>query len=286
MPLDNGLMYFGTRERMRWVPAAAPGAGFNAVGYSDRIDYLGGGAGLRNSTGAHMEYELSWGSLTRDQIAQIEDYAYGLYGDGLIYFVDPIAMDRNMFSMQWAAPKITAEDGIPLTGTNRPAKVLINDMSLGYPMYAAQYTVAAGQAGLSFHCPIPPGYTAWVGAHGTAGAQGLRVQPTLNGTATGLSTAVPVLAVTNSNRFSASFDNGTYNGIDISIDSTSAATITLAGLMLQLLPTGDTPSTGGFISGRGNSGCVFDGKPKRMPYSIPGESIGMSASLVEVGDWQ
>lgn len=285
MPLDTGLMYFGTRERMQWVKAPAPGAGFTAAGYSDRIDYLGGGAGLRNSVGAHMEYDFTWNSLTRDQVSQIEDYAYGLFGDGLVYPVDPYAMDRNLFSMQWASPKITAEDGIPLTGTTRPNRVLINDMSLGYPMYAAQYSVSAGQTGLTFHCPIPPGYTAWVGAHGAAGSQGLRVQPTSNGVNVGVSTGIPVLAVNNTTRFSASFDNGTLNGIDITIDTTSAATITLAGLMLQLLPTGESPSSGGFISGRGNSGCMFDGKPKRIPYSIPGDSIGMTANLVEVGDW-
>jgi|GEM_PF-2428334 len=286
MPLDNGMMYLGTRERMRWVKAAAPGAGFSSESYSDQIAYLSGGVGLRNSVGAHMEYDLSWGSLTRDQVADIENYAYGLYGDGLIHFVDPYAMDRNLFSIQWSSPKITAEDGIPLTGTNRPSKVLLNDMSLDYPMYAAQYVVTAGQAARKFHCPIPSGYTAWVGAHGTAGSKGLIVQPTLAGSNVGGSTAIPVLATNDSTRFSTSVDGtGSLNGIDISVDTTTSTTITLAGLMLQLLPTGTTPDAGGFISGRGNSGCMFDGKPKRMPYSLPTESIGMTAKLVEVGDW-
>jgi hypothetical protein len=285
MPLDNGLMYLGTRERAQWVKAAAPGAGFSSEGYSERIAYLNGGAGLRNSVGAHMEYDFTWQSISRDQVSEIENYAYGLYGDGLIYFVDPYAMDRNLFSMQWSVPKITAEDGIPLTGTARPAKILLGDMALGYPMYGAQYSVTAGQAARKFHCPIPPGHTAWVGAHGSAGAKGLIVQPTLNGANVGASTAIPVLATNTSTRFSTSVDNGAANGIDVSIDTTTTTTITLAGLMLQVLPTGVTPDDGGFISGRGNSGCMFDGKPKRMPYSLPGESIGMTATLVEIGDW-
>lgn len=280
------MMYFGTRERMQWVSAPAPGAGFSATAYSTKLQYLNGGAGVRNSIGSHMEYDLSWGSLTRDQIQEISDYADQLYGDGLIYFLDPVALERNLFNRQWAAPKITAEDGIPLTGTATPAKVLINDMSLDYPMYGAQYSITSGQASRKFHCPIPPGYTAWVGAHGVANAKGLIVQPTLAGTATGSSTALATTGVATTTRFNGSFSNaGTLDGIDISIDTTSTYSLTLCGLMLQVWPTGYTPVAGGFISGRGNSGCMFEGKPNVMPYSLPGESLGMTARLVEVGDW-
>ena len=278
-------MYFGTRERCVWVKAPAPGAGFGAVGYSDRLDYFNGGTGLRNSTGSHQEYNMSWGSLTRDQVEDIEDYAYNLYGDGLIHFLDPYAMDRNLFNRQWSAPKITAEDGIPLTGTTRPTKVLLGDGGLGYPFWGASYSVTAGQTGLKFYCPIPVGYTAWVGAHGTVNARGLKVQPTANGVNSGGSTQVGVLATTNTTAFSHSFQAGTYNGIDITIDTTVTTTIVLAGLLLQVLPNGVTPPTGGYISGRGHSGSVFDGKMNVMPYSLPGESIGATAKLVEVGDW-
>lgn len=283
--LSNGLMYFGTKERMRWVPAPAPGAGYTAEAYSNQMNYSNGGTSLRNSKGAHLEYDLTWGSLTRDQVGQIEDYAYGLYGDGLNYYVDPYAMDRNLFSAMWASPKLTAEDGIPLTGTTRPAKVLINDMSLDYPMYGAQYAVTAAQTARTFHLPIPVDYTAWVGVHGIASARGLKVQPTLSGIASGAATSLPTLAVTNATRFGGSFAGSVTGGIDISIDTTVTATITVAGLMLQLLPTGEVPSDGGFISGRGNSGAVFQGKPNRQVYSLPGESIAMTAKLVEVGDW-
>lgn len=279
------MMYLGTRERAIWVQAPAPGAGFAAEGFSSSMKYANGGGSVRNSKGAHLEYDFTWNSLTRDQIADIEDYAYGLYGDGLVYPVDPYAMDRNLFSAQWASPKITAEDGIPLTGVVRPSKVLINDMSLGYPMYAAAYSITAGQAKRKFYLPVPSGYTAWVGCHGLVNARGLIVQPTLNGVASGGTTAVPTLAVNNSTRFSASFVGGSINGIDISVDTTATTTLTLCGLMLQLLPTGTAPATGGFISGRGNSGCEFEGKPTRSVYSIPGESIGLKAKLVEVGDW-
>ena len=279
------MMYFGTRERALWVAAPAPGAGFAAEGYSSKMQYSNGGGSVRNSKGAHLEYDFSWGSLTRDQIAEIEDYAYGLYGDGLVYPLDPYAMDRNAFNAQWAAPKITAEDGIPLTGTERPDRTLVGDLSLGYPMYGATYTVTAGQEARKFYVPVPLGYTAWVGAHGVANAKGLIVQPTNNGLASGAPTSLALLGVNSTTRFNGSFVAGSYNGIEVSLDTSTAGARTYAGLMCQVLENGVTPQDGGFISGRGNSGCEFLGKPTRQVYSLPGESIGLSAKMIEVGDW-
>lgn len=284
--MNEGLMYFGTKERAAWVKAPAPGAGFGAQGFSDSLQYMNGGVGVRNSNNAHLEYDMTWGSMTRDELAAIEDYSYGLYGDGLIYFLDPVAIDRNLFNAAWASPKLTAEDGIPLAGTSRPNKVLIGDVSQGYPLYAAQYSVTAASPKRSFYCPIPPGYTAWIGAHGLAQAQGLTVQPMTGASVVGASTSIAVTSVTDLNRVSGSVVGaGGINGIAISLDTSATANITLAGMILQVLPTGQTPQTGGFISGRGNSGVVFEDKMNVIPYSTPGESIGAAAKFVEVGDW-
>lgn len=284
--MPDNLMYFGTKDRMQWVKAPAPGAGFAATAYSAGLSYLNGGASQRNSVNAHMEYALSWSSITADEIAQIEDYAFGLYGDDLIRWLDPTAAERNVFNRAWAAPKITAEDGIPLIGTATPALVTVGDMSLGYPLQGAQYAITSGMAARKFYCPIPLGYTAWIGCHGLANARGLSVQPLIGRTASGAVVPVATTAVNNSTRFTASVSNtGTVNGIDISVDNTATYSLTLAGLMLQVLPTGVTPGLGGFISGRGNSGCQFDGKPTTQVYSVPYDAISMSAKLIEVGDW-
>lgn len=278
-------MYFGTKERRAWVKAPAPGAGFTATGYSQSIQYLNGGAGMRNSVNAHMEYDFSWGSLTMEEIAAIEDYAYSLYGNGLIYFADPSAMDRNLFNKAWAAPKITAEDGVSLLSTNEPKLVTVGNLTLDYPFHGAEYVITTSDVARSFYLPIPDGYTAWFGAHGTVSATGFLVQPMSGASASGSPISAGVLAVTNTTRFSTSVTgSSTINGVEIKLNTGSNITLTLAGLMLQLLPTGDVPEDGGFISGRGNNGCVFDGKPNVMPYSIPGGSIGMTAKLVEVGD--
>jgi hypothetical protein len=151
------MMYFGTRERAVWVKAPAPGAGFASVGYTEGLSYLNGGGNMRNSVNAHMEYDMSWGSLGRDDISEIEDYAFNTYGEGLIYFNDPMAVDRNLFNRAWSIPKITAQDGIPLTGTVRPAFTLIGNTTLDYPLHGATYTITSGQASRKFYCPIPLG---------------------------------------------------------------------------------------------------------------------------------
>jgi hypothetical protein len=282
------MMYFGTRERMRWVKAPAPGAGFASSSFSDRIDYLTGGVGLRSSVNAHLEYDFSWGSMTRDEIAEIEDYAYKLYGDDLIYPIDTYAMDRNLFNVAWAAPKITAEDGVSLIPGVKPKLVLMGDMSMDYPMNGASYTFTAGASARKFHQPIPPDYTLWIGCHGEANPRGLKVQTTASGVASGPEQFVATTSITTDERFSLSIPaSGGINGVDISLDTTEAGTLVLGGLIMQLIPTGLMPAFGGFMSGRGNSGCLFEDKPNRIVYSLNGEteSVSLTAKLVEVGDW-
>jgi hypothetical protein len=75
-------------------------------------------------------------------------------------------------------------------------------------------------------------------------------------------------------------------GIELSLDNTSGGTFTLAGMIVQVLAEGVTPSTGGFISGQGHSGCRFLGRPARVPYDTDRlDLVGLSAKLGEVGEW-
>lgn len=278
-------MYFGNRKLMRWVKAPAPGAGFTTAGYTGRMEYLNGGVGLRESTNAHQEYTLAWDSASREDIRLITDYAYGMYGDDLIVWLDPLSMSSNVLSKSWSMPAIGAKDGVPLAGTERPELVLNENLSLGYPSEMARYTVNSSDALRKTHIPIPEGYTAWVGAHGVGANAGLLVQPTSSGVDAGSPTLVPVVSTSSTQRFSNSFRGGSGVGIDISLPP--GVTVTLAGLMVQVLPNSVTPERGGFISGEGHSGCRFDGKPSRTPYFFADgrESIGLTAKLTEVGEW-
>lgn len=66
----------------------------------------------------------------------------------------------------------------------------------------------------------------------------------------------------------------------------SSSTITLSGVMVQVLPTGITPETGGYISGQGHSGCEWTQLPTRDMYSAALDLVGVSASLVETEQWK
>jgi hypothetical protein len=57
-------------------------------------------------------------------------------------------------------------------------------------------------------------------------------------------------------------------------------------MMMQILPNGTSPAAGGtFHSGQGHSGCKFAAKPSMTPYSVPADSVGLTAKLIETGDW-
>ena len=64
-----------------------------------------------------------------------------------------------------------------------------------------------------------------------------------------------------------------------------AGTVTLSGIMVQVLETGVTPATGGFISGQGNSGLQFVSQPAYTPYSSALDKVGVVAELTESYGW-
>jgi hypothetical protein len=55
--------------------------------------------------------------------------------------------------------------------------------------------------------------------------------------------------------------------------------------MVQVLETGVTPETGGFISGQGNSGLQFTAQPAYTPYSAALDKVGVVVELTEYYGW-
>jgi hypothetical protein len=283
-------MWFGTRAQMQWVPQVDTGPAYTKSGWNSEALYVNGGAKVRNSTAAHMSYNMVWGPIfSRDNLRPISDYKAGIFGDGLIYFLDPTAMDKNALPQHWAFPAQAGDDAPTLYADQEPTIVATPANTNLYPIQSAKYTIEATSQ--SVYVPIPPGYCAWVGAHGTSnGTGGVRVTPFLPGDIGSTVSYPTLLSVTSSTRVNASFDSATYAGIEVALGSTgagAATTVTLSGLMVQILPSGVTPSAGGFISGQGHSGCSFSGEPVQTPYTINSqmERVGMTARLVEVGGW-
>jgi len=284
-----GKMWMGLRGREKWVTAPATGMTYGAKRWSSKTTFLSGGANVRSSIAAHVEYEMSWNALSRDSARAIEDITSGIDGTGLVYFLDPMAMDKNVLPAQWAFPALAALDGPVLWGKTRPASVPTETNSRGYPTTSAQYRPSTTRS--SLYIPIPPGHTAWVGFHGTAvGTGGLEVSPILPGGLVGDSVLPKILPVDTDTLVNTAFSGDIYRGIELRFGGGTAAAVTIAGMVVQILRSNATPKTGGFISGQGHSGCKFDEAPQRTAYSAAvgrgfDGMVSLSAKLTEIGDW-
>lgn len=197
----TAVMYMGTQGFEQWVPACAISPDFSRKNLAQTGQFLSGGSWVIASKYGARAYQMTWGpSFTRDQMRAITDYAEGLFdtqdGINLIYFLDPMTTDKNVLPPNFAAPGLTGEDAPGLFGPdNTPSIQQTASNSFGYPARTASYYCDRPSA--SQYIPIPPGYTAWVGAMGYAtGAAGVRVTQ-MNGTAVGTSQLLPLMGLTN-----------------------------------------------------------------------------------------
>lgn len=293
-------MWFGTRGHMQWIKCPRVDMDMSSVGWSTSSQYLVGGAGVRGSTSGHKVYDMSWGALSREQARAITDYSDGIHdsheGINLIYFIDPVTIGphSNVLPQLWASPFQQGVDGLTLFQGQTPAVATTPVNNLGYPSRSVQYT--ANSIPSSVWVPIPPGYTAWVGAHGEAtGGAGLTVATTL-GNSSSTPTTLPTLPVTTATRFSNSYTaSSLVDGILLSLANLGPAstdTFLWSGTMVQLLKNGSTPVDGGFISGQGHSGCQFSEKPSKSiqflghgGQNVDNAHISVAANLIETGSW-
>lgn len=278
-----GCFYMGTRERMLEVRAPSVNMPSSKAGYFNKVDFLNGGTAIRRSTAAHKNYTMSWNSMDRDEARQILDIADGVLGTGPVYVHDPISADRNVLPQWWATPAIGGRDGLPLNDGTRGELVTTPANSLNFPTDSITYTVLSGET-RRLWVPIPTGHTAWIGIHGADGTGGTMVAtPTVDAVNDGSPVTLTILDVTDDTRFNQSFASSSYDGVSLALGG--AGTLTLSGIMVQVLETGVTPETGGFISGQGNSGLQFVSQPAYTPYSSALNKVGVVAELAEYYGW-
>lgn len=281
----SSCFYMGTRYQLLEIPAPAASLPSSKVGYSNVVTFLNGGASARQSVASHKTYTMTWNLLARDEARLITDLADGIYGTGPIYIHDPIASDRNVLPQWWATPSQGIYDGLPLNAASRGVAIATPTNVLGFPSESIEYDVQFG-ATRNVWIPIPPNHTAWVGAYGQDGTGGEMIATPTSGpdnSGDGPPDTLTLLDVTDNARFNESYSYPTWTGVKLSMGG--AGTITLSGLMVQVLPTGVTPETGGFISGQGNSGLIFNGQPQFTPYSAALDKVGVVAEFVETAGW-
>ena len=276
--------YMGTREKMLEVRAPSVNLPSSKQGYFNKVDFLNGGTAIRRSRSSHKQYTMTWNSLDTDEARKILDVADGVYSTGPVYVHDPITADKNVLPQWWASPFIGGYDGLPLNDGDRGALIATPSNSLNFPSESITYTVSTGQTRRVW-IPIPSGYTAHVGAYGSNGTGGTVVAtPTVNSTTNGTPVTLTLLAVSNNSRFNETFASTSFDGVEISLGG--SGTVTLSGLMVQVLKTGVTPLTGDFISGQGNSGLQFTSQPAYTPYSSALNKVGVVAELAEYYGWE
>lgn len=285
--MSDMKMYFGNRNYMQWVECPQAGVEVVLSGSSQTAGYLSGGAFRRQSFNASKTFKMNWALTSGTNIRAISDYVEGVYGEGPIYWSDPFNMDQNVLAQSMATPSLGGHDGVILSGSKvRPELVPTSANPYGYPTESAVYTLnAATDAPLRHWVPIPPGYVAWVGVHGSGGTGGKVYARTTTGATTGNSPVeLSINPVTSASRVVESFSGPSIQGVEIYLGGTGI--ITLSGIIVQVLPAGVPPQLGGFISGQGHSGCSFDGWPAKNNYSAAMDLVSLSASFLETEQWR
>lgn len=292
-------LWFGTEERMDWFPTPNRGASTGAVGWESGGTGLNGSGWQLGSFGSARNYIFEWPGSSSQQASQLmKSYSDGVYGRGLIYFIDPLIYKLNLFPAMWAAPSMgIGYEGSSLvygqvavsTPTSTPE---VNNL----PIYSATYDllgVSAGWRGKedAVFLPIPAGYTLNLGAvYSASGSGGVfwRTQAT-NGALGTVSTLTPLgtTSPTLTNATQTSSVAGVW--VWVGKSSSGAATVNLSALTARLTPTANPSPTigaGPWVGGQGHSGCRFIGKPTEIKNTgIDGGQVGFAASFREAGSW-
>lgn len=270
--MTNKTVWFGTEERMTWVPApaAGPGVGRSPSKWRAGGQYLNGGQWRKESVVGARTCSLQWPIMTGEKVRKITAYLDGSYGLGPFYYSDPFAEGVNSAPQWLAAPWLAVEGAPSLYGTI-PTKVTTPVNTYDYPSYGAQYTVA-GASPKKIRLPVPDGMTAYIGAHGSASGGEFRV----NGVAQTL------LAVTTSTLTNSTVVGPTFLDVDLA----GTGTITLYGVVIRLLPTGSSAPTGSWVKGEGYTGLRIDNDYQLTGYSSVQDREALSVDLVETSPWE
>ena len=285
------VVYFGTKDKQSWIKSPSSGMRANNVAWSTKTLLLNGRSSVRRSKASHREFSAEWfGELNSgldSSLQEIKNYADGLYGDGPYYFMDPYAAAQNVLPPHWAAPMLTEQDWPNLAPDVAPVftKEITDN---GYPFKYVSYTVAdAYESTNKLTIIIPAGYTLNFGWHGPATADLTGVRLVAYDRATGV--ADPAIDperidAGGTTRTNTEIDGDTYSYVEIYLAADLAQDIQVSAMIAQILPTGTTVATGGFIAGKGTTKLEFESAPEIEYYSaaIGGGQVGMSVTWVEV----
>lgn len=300
-----GTVYFGNANHQAWIKSPAADMDASSISYSESTEFLNGGASVRTSKGAHRQFDFSWiGSMNGDDpttnLGIIKDFKDGLYGDGPFFWVDPYAIDQNLFAPGWAAPflsidfdwagpapDITSSPVQFSTVTTSSISADVGTNTQNYPYKTAKYIIpGAGATSFKQSFIIPDGYTLWLGFHGFHNAYtGAYALPYDASGVAGTEVQLTPMNVNTSARVNTSFASTSAKRVEFYFKKLagSQGEMHITALIAQLLPTGQSPATGGFISGKGTQSLEFSDFGMTYYHApINGGQIGMTATMIEV----
>lgn len=267
-----GRMWMGTRGYERWVPDCSINPDFSQIGYSNVSRFLNGGASSKRSKASSKQYNMTWNMKRRDELRFITDLAQGLYdavdGVNLIYFLDPMAMERNVLSQMYASPMQGAVDGMPWVPDYEPKLVPTGDATQSYPVRSAVYALKNSDVSSKVYIPIPPGYVGWVGVHGISSGASVRSARVRPGGQADSPMNLPTLSVNDVTRVGSAFK----------------ASDGLIGIELDLGI--DTPGTFGWTGTANASTSTWtrQGSPTLTNYVQNPAAEGATASLAAISN--
>lgn len=304
-------LWFGTVQKFQWVPMPATIQRRNVSSVESGTLENGGGF-VSRSTGRHSVFDFNFSTREAHGVGGLDvftDYASGVFNDyttvvsgfnrnDLVWFVDPMNAEQNLFAPHWAAPMLGL-GGWPWIGSYVSNAAVAANTYL-HPARTVTFNVTHAastlpvETGRRFVIPIPPGYTLRWGWSGSATGTGA-IRAEMHNASTGamVSSHPAPLSVTALTRLNASIDGDTYDYATFGIARTSSAasTVTVASMLAVLHPNTETPPlTGTHIRGAGASGCVFDGDVIPEEYYLVHEAQathlkGLSFGLKEIGAW-
>ena len=197
-------------------------------------------------------------------------------------FLQPLFL--GLLSQAGATPSLAGYDATPLgwvpgPGVTRPVLLPQTDQSQGYPVEKARYTLVDGMTVRPLSVSIPPEHVAWVGVHGDSDADGkVKITP-FDGATPGTVVHPTILSVSTTTRVNTMVEG---DWLELALDPFVEGPCTLAGMIVQILPVGATPETGGFISGQGHAGLKID-RDSLSETAVSLDFVQLSAVLKEVG---
>ena len=285
--------YFGTEERMRFMRAPNVGMDSGMHGRSVNGTLYNGMAYADQSVGTHRQYVMEWPpSSSLPEAALMEGYRNRVYGVGPLYFNSPLSYPYNVLAARWAAPAMACGlEGSSMIdqytpGLSATSGSATNDLPVNSAFYDLVNAAVGFQQADSLFVPVPPGYTAYVGAfYQKTGTGVVAVVPVDLSGANGASVTLTAVANNATNIVPDVFISVSGLRLWLGKTASGAATVLNAANIVRLYKNGETPNTAGpWLPGMGHSGCRFVGEPTHITNGgMNGGMVSYAATLVEVG---